>query len=189
MDWRDFANPIGTSATVIASDGWLLFGRRSDRVICHAGYVHTFGGGLEPADGLGQPEIDPFSCIQRELNEELGITPAEITQMSCLGLLRDPSVHQPELIFDAWVELPRAEIEARMAPDGPEQEHAELLACREEPRAMTEFARHTRLLAPIALGALLLHGLQLFGRDWYNRTLAVSPHWPPPEQTESLSFG
>ncbi|MCL2330684.1 MAG: hypothetical protein FWC56_05230, partial [Phycisphaerae bacterium] len=37
IGWEHFANPIGISANVITSDGWILYGRRNQRVATHPG--------------------------------------------------------------------------------------------------------------------------------------------------------
>ena len=122
--WDLFSNPIGTTATLVTRDGWLLYGRRSKRVACHAGYVHTFGGGLEAGERNAAREFDVFGSVRRELAEELGLRAAEISSMVCLGLIRDATIRQPELIFDAHLTLTRAEVETRLVHDR-QHEHRE----------------------------------------------------------------
>jgi len=67
------ADPLGISCTVMTSDGFLVFGRRGPRVVFHAGFLHTFGGLLEPsdrdADGRYDVEgnsVTPVALIERE---------------------------------------------------------------------------------------------------------------------------
>lgn len=171
--WELYGNPIGTSASLITSDGWVLYGRRSGNVACHAGYVHTFGGCLEPADRRGDGSFDGFECLRRELKEELGFEPADVTRMVCLGLIRDATIRQPELIFDAYVGRSRSEIEARLRPGDPHAEHESIVALRDEAAAVVPFIRGTRRLAPIATGAVCLHGRRRFGEAWYAETVRV----------------
>ncbi len=164
--WDLFSNPIGTTATLITTDGWLLYGRRSARVACHAGYVHTFGGGLEAGERNAAGEFDTFGSVRRELAEELGLQPKDITSITCLGLIRDATIRQPELIFDACLTLTRAEVEARLSHDH-EREHDAVAACRDEPDAIVPFITTADLIAPVAVGALCQHGRRCFGEDWY----------------------
>ncbi len=164
--WELFSNPIGTTATLITADGWLLYGRRSERVACHAGYIHTFGGGLEADERDANGEFDAFGSVLRELGEELGLVQSEISLMVCVGLIRDAAIRQPELIFDAHVNLTRAEVEARLVHDH-EREHDAVAACRNEPDAIVPFITTADLIAPVAVGALCQHGRRCFGEEWY----------------------
>src|SRR5262245_30943258 len=56
------ANPVGLSALLISSDGFLMLGKRNDSVAYYPGRVHPFSGALEPSDPL-----DIFADIRREL--------------------------------------------------------------------------------------------------------------------------
>jgi 8-oxo-dGTP pyrophosphatase MutT (NUDIX family) len=165
-----FSNPIGTSAVLVTCDGWLVLGRRNDRVACHPGYIHSFGGGLEAGEKGPDGTFDAFAATARELKEELRIEAGDIAWMSCLGLIRDAAIRQPELIFDARLRLSRADLNGRLRVDDPDEEHIEILACMDEPCALVSFVRDSRKMAPVALGAILLHGRISFGEDWYRQT-------------------
>jgi len=167
-----FANPIGTTATVISKDGYLLYGRRSERVSYHQGYLHTFGGGLEQAEVRSDGTVDAFGSVLRELTEEAGLVGEEIEEMVCVGLLRDREIHQPEMIFDAKVSLSRKAILDRFDPDDPDQEHVAIEAVRDEPGALVPFLLAARPVAPVAVGAILLHGRRCWGQAWYTEALA-----------------
>ena len=171
--WDLYSNPIGTTATLITSDGWLLYGRRSRRVACLAGYIHTFGGCLEPGERRPDGTFDAFASVLRELKEELDLAPADVTRMVCLGLILDTTIRQPEMIFDAYVRLSRSEIEARFRIDDPEQEHEAIVALRDEPAAAVPFIRSADRIAPVAVGAICLHGRRCFGEEWYAETLRI----------------
>jgi hypothetical protein len=167
-----FSNPIGTSGTPQTADGWLLFGRRNQRVGFHAGFAHTFGGGLEPGDCRPDGTLDAFGSIARELHEELRIDASDLVERVCLGLIRDPTIRQPELVFDMRLAVTREEIASRFQLDEPDQEHTELLACRDHPEAILAFIREYQPITPVAIGALCLHGRARFGVEWYERTWA-----------------
>lgn len=109
--WNSLANAIGTSAALVSGDGWLVFGRRSLSLALYPDWAHPFGGILEPSDS-----IDLISEMQRELHEEIGLADADITDLACIGLVRDPQLRQPELIYLARSLLTRHELESRLDP-------------------------------------------------------------------------
>jgi 8-oxo-dGTP pyrophosphatase MutT (NUDIX family) len=161
IGWHKFANPIGISANVITDDGWVLYGRRGDRVAIHPNMIHTFGGTIEPGDRTPDGEVDAFASMRRELEEELRLAPAELVELVCLGMLHDAELHQPELIFDARIACSRAELAARLTPDDPE--HAAIAACADRPEAYASWPDSSCPVAPVALGALRLHARRMSG--------------------------
>jgi len=185
--WENYANPLGTSATLITSDGWLLYGRRSRRVACHAGYVHTFGGGLEFAEVEPGSRCDVFGSVLRELREEVSLTADEVERMVCIGLIRDAALRQPELIFDVHVRATRGQLEARLEASTSAHEHDALVALRDEPEAAVPFILAHRPIAPVAVGAICLHGLSRFGMAWYEATVCAL--WGRPAGEGSLRGG
>ncbi|MFQ5490874.1 MAG: NUDIX hydrolase [Phycisphaerae bacterium] len=163
-----FANPLGTSAMVITSDGYLLFGRRNQNVACHAGYYHAIGGTVEPGDCDADQKADVFAAMAREVTEELEVAGEDITAMVCLGLVRDLGVLQPEMIFEAALRLSRAQVEARFDVQAADQEHDELAWCFDEPDSVVPFIVKHQPFAPVAVAGLLLHGRADWGMDWYD---------------------
>ncbi len=167
--WDAFSNPIGVSGIVITCDGWILYGRRNDRVACHPGYVQAFGGSLEVGELRPDGTFDAFDCVLRELHEEAGVQDSDVTEIVCVGLARDREIRQPELIFDVHVRQSREEMANRLRHDDPEQEHTEIVMCRDAQDAIVPFIRTVGLMSPVSVGALFLHGRQRFGADWYEQ--------------------
>src|ERR1700722_6348318 len=97
------ANPLGLSAALESSDGFLLFGRRNSNVAFYPNRVHPFAGTLEQAD--------VFAGIRQELKEELNLVAIDISDVRCIGLAEDRSIRQPELIFRVKSNRTRVEIE------------------------------------------------------------------------------
>ena len=186
--WRSgeqhLANPLGISSTVITRDGFLVFGRRSARVAFHAGHLHTFGGLLEASDRDAEGRFDVFMAAIRELNEELGIRKEEIASIVIAGLVRDRSILQPELLFEATLTLSRAELTARFDPTLPDQEHTGLEFVHDDPETIVPFVRRSAPVAPVALAATLLHGRHAWGTDWYEQTCYVLFGELPPRKTD-----
>jgi len=170
IGYDHFSNPIGSTATVISSDGWLIYGRRSQRVVYHAGYLHTFGGALEKADLQPDGQIDVFAAITRELSEELSLEPHEIESMICLGIIHDREIWQPELLFDVHVRLDADTIKARLTGEQALEEHQAIETLLDTPDAVVPFIRQAVPIAPVCVGAICLHGLCRWGQEWYKET-------------------
>lgn len=166
------ANPLGISVTLITRDGYLVYGRRSDRVACHAGFLHTFGGMLEAAD-RDENGYDIFGSAVRELHEETGIKQDEITDIVTSGLVRDTWLYQPELLFEATVALTRKELSDRFNPALSNGEHTGIEFVHDDPDAVVLLIEQAKPIAPVAQAALLLHGRHNWGAEWYEQTCYV----------------
>ncbi|HET6250386.1 MAG TPA: NUDIX domain-containing protein [Tepidisphaeraceae bacterium] len=140
------ANPVGLSAAIFSSDGYLLFGRRNSSVAYYPNRVHPFAGCLEPRDGE-----DVFAAIERELTEELGMSRADIDDIRCRGIVEDRELLQPELIFRVLSTRTRDEVERRVD----EKEHVGSWAIEATPAAIAA-AKQDPELTPVAVGALML---------------------------------
>jgi len=185
---RTYANPVGISAVPITTDGWMLLGRRRPDLACHGGYLHPIGGTLEPQDRADDGALDVFAAMERELTEELCITSGEIAELVCIGLIRDGEIHQPELVFEAVTTLDRQQILERFDPAAPGQEHSALESCPDRPDAVAPFIGPCHRIAPICVGSILLHGLQAWGRDWFESAChAIMGHSPPPTPSSGLT--
>ncbi len=159
--WERFANPVGTTATLMTRDGVLALGRRSDRVAWHGGFVHTFGGALERVDLNADGTVDAFAAVRRELAEEAALGAADIEEMVCVGLIRDREIHQPELLFEARLKLTFGEWLGRLAVSDAGDEHVGIAAMLDQAEAIEAFVRSCGPIAPVAVGALALHGRRM----------------------------
>jgi len=161
------ANPLGTSVTVLTSDGFLAFGRRSEQVNYHGQHLHAFGGMLERADRRTGGGYDVFGAAVRELGEEINVRLEMIAEIVIVGLVRDVSILQPELLFEASVSLSREELEAqfRLAPEG--DEHARIEFVPAERDGVVAFLEGAAPVTPVAKGAAVLFGRARWGEIWY----------------------
>ncbi|MEA2708004.1 MAG: hypothetical protein QOF78_605 [Phycisphaerales bacterium] len=152
------ANPVGLSTALETSDDYLLLGRRNDSVAYYPNRVHPFAGALEPRDPM-----DVFNEISRELHEELSLGVADVPRLTCVGLVEDRSLRQPELIFSAAAVQSRAQLESMLDRTEHHSVYA-LRATREEiDRALRDDA-----LTPVAQASLALWARAQFGTDWFN---------------------
>ncbi len=150
------ANPLGLSAALTTGDGWLMLGRRNASVAYYPGRVHPFAGSLEPAE-VG----NLFNGVRRELKEELCLTPADIAEMRCLGMVEDARLKQPEIIFSVCSTRSRDEIESMLDAT----EHQGCVAVEGTP-AQIEAIMRDPLMTPVAVGTLALWGRIAFGDAW-----------------------
>ncbi|MBI5762530.1 MAG: hypothetical protein HZA51_03280 [Planctomycetes bacterium] len=157
VGWERFSNAVGTTATILTADGMICYGRRSQRVAFHAGHVHTFGGALEMNDRTADGSVDVFGSLRRELREELALTPDDIDAIECVGLIRDKEIHQPELLFEARVRLTAKEIHIRWESAEAKDEHEGIVSFRDDPAAIEAFISSCGAIAPVAVGALVIH--------------------------------
>lgn len=176
LGWDRFANPVGTTATLLTSDGLIVYGRRSDRVAWHGGHVHTFGGALEAVDLGADGRVDAFTAVRRELREEAGLAAEDIAGLVCVGMIRDREIHQPELLFEARLGLTLEGLMARMSRLDVGDEHAGLACVADRPELIVPFLQARGPVAPVAVGALLLHGGHRWGDAWL-RKAAVELQW------------
>jgi hypothetical protein len=157
------ANPIGLSCALESRDGCLMLGRRNESVAYYPGRIHPFAGSLEP-----QERVDVFAQVERELDEELGLKPAEIGGMACIGMIEDLSLRHPELVFHVRCAPERPRIEQMLDPG----EHEGCLAIEPRPAAL-EAALKNPQLTPVALGTVLLWGRGQFGEAWFDAANAA----------------
>src|SRR5205823_1551705 len=104
------ANPVGVSPILLSSDNYLILGRRNATVAYYPNRLHPFAGALEPTDVVSD-RADVFAAIERELREELNFSPGDLVEIRCLGLVQEPALRQPEMIFHARSRRTRDEIE------------------------------------------------------------------------------
>jgi len=158
------ANPLGMSVALISADGFLAMGRRNERVAYYPGRIHPFAGALEPEDGL-----DVFGAVERELNEELGLSAAEIGEMKCLGMAEDRGLAHPELI--CYAEAGRTSEELRRRVD--ETEHDAVVPIEVKSDVFERELASAKLYTPIALATILLCGRERFGSEWFDATFTA----------------
>jgi hypothetical protein len=160
------ANPLGVSAAVVTSDGYVLLGRRSDKVFSNAGLVHPVGGIVEPPAEAGMIP-DPFQAMTDELYQELAIPAEAVTRNVCLGVVRAKRVVQPEMVFEVHVGAGVEAVRAGSANAPDVSEHDDLVAVRDQPGAVvTYIEKNYSHLTAVAMATLLLHGQRHWGMGW-----------------------
>lgn len=146
-------NGSGVCATIVTGDGMIIVQRRSQSVYEHPGFLHVCGGALDPMEIDGERRADPFAVMTREIEEELGIGPAHIVAMDCLGLARDSFSRKPDVLLRYTLDFPAAALAT-----GAAEEHSDLLLVDGEPAALaTWLTDHWHEIAPAGLACLTAH--------------------------------
>jgi hypothetical protein len=161
--WSHFANAIGTSAVVVTTDGVLVAGRRSARVLGYAGCVHAFGGMFEATDTADDGAIDAFLGLARELTEELGADAGEFSKPVLEGVILEPLIWQPELIFHVEVARTFTGLIDAWRGASHRDEHDGLLAFPLAPADPEAELRRAAPVSPIGRAALALYWSRFAG--------------------------
>jgi hypothetical protein len=152
------ANPVGVSASLVTSDGFLMFGRRNASVAYYPHKLHPFAGAVEPRE-----DLDVFDEVRRELREELSLDPHELADIRCTGFVEDAALRQPELIFAVRSTRPRGEIERQVD----QKEHGGSWSIPATRDGVERALSNTEDFTPVAIASLLLWGRLNFGEDWF----------------------
>jgi hypothetical protein len=163
------AGRTGVCTVVRTSDELLIIQQRRITQFRYPGWYHVCGGVLEPSIVDGALLVDPFGWMARELCEELGIEPAFIAGMRCLGLVRDELNQGPEIIFVTDLNVPAHRFARDLGP-----EHGDLLHLADQAASLSHFvAAHGAETVPSGLACLLLYGKQRFGPTWRRAALSM----------------
>jgi 8-oxo-dGTP pyrophosphatase MutT (NUDIX family) len=102
-------DPIGTHIILITSDGYIPFVKRSGSVEVNKNKIFTFGGFFDRITDWRDGKPCPFSCIQRETREELGID-LDLNTIEMLAVLYDNENPHPEISFTAQIPQAKKEL-------------------------------------------------------------------------------
>jgi 8-oxo-dGTP pyrophosphatase MutT (NUDIX family) len=107
------SRPLALCAAVITDDDQLVIQERSSLVAEGAGLIHVPGGHLDPDEHRLHGTPDPTSAMLAELEEELTLTPAQLTSGRLLGLIENLANGKPELLYSWRATLSAADLLAR----------------------------------------------------------------------------
>lgn len=165
-DVPDLSDGIAVSTTLITRDGQLVLGRRSRKVHRGKGKLHVCAGHPDPERLLTVEEILSgenlfFAAMKQEIMEEFHISARDISQMTCLGLVRSRETRKPELIFATSLKIPARKIAELHASARDREEHDEVLfvPCQ-GPELMQFLKEHHQDLTVPGLAALVFCGVE-----------------------------
>ena len=80
-------NVLSAGCILVTSDNYLVFGKRSDKLVISPGKITIVSGMVDRNDVVDNKKADLFSCIKREIKEEVGVSSNEIHDLICIGLV------------------------------------------------------------------------------------------------------
>lgn len=168
-DRQELSNALAVCSVVETSDGYILYEKRQN-VSVHVGRYHVIAGFFErdrDIDANGQP--NPFGAMLREIREETGIQPSDITEQYCLGSVYDIGTPHGELCFLTKLHIPLSEVHTRTPED---QEIQQLLSLYVTPESLREFiiSNHGNISATGEPNLLMYGGLR-FGEEWFEEVM------------------
>jgi len=156
---------VALSSTLLTEDGFLLLGRRSNKVWAGRGRLHVCAGHPDPERQLSVEAIlsgeNPFfRAMECEIAEETGVMPDQIETMMCRGLVRSCVDGKPELIFETSLKLSRTQLLRHVNKAQDRSEHEEFLTVPSDGPSLSDFLlqRHDDFTAP-GLAAIVFFGL------------------------------
>lgn len=159
------ANALAVSAVSRTADGQLVLEQRSDAVAEYPGSYH-----VKPS-GQVHPPSGPLEATLGELKEELDVPSAEVMEMRCVGLLRNPRNAKYEAVFSLALRPAWEAVCDRQPAEG--WEAARLVTVPDDAEALARWLVTQRdAMVPAGHGALLLYGRARFGELWYQVLLA-----------------
>jgi len=135
LAWRDWGAPdtsafnLFGSAILRAADGALIFGVMSDRTAT-GGLIYPPGGNLDPTDLLADGKVDVIGAIYRELEEETGLTRAEVTPKDLLVTFDGPRISIGQVLDVATPAEELRDSILRFSAESQEQELADVRIVR-----------------------------------------------------------
>lgn len=98
-----YANPIGTGIIGVTTDGYVPLGRRAHHLEVNPGRIFSFGGFFEVGTDVSDTGVPcVYSCIRRELEEELGVSvgAADVRLQAIVYDLKHP---HPEIVASVFL--------------------------------------------------------------------------------------
>jgi hypothetical protein len=160
---------VGVCSVVRTSDALLVIQKRRNNHVRYPGWFHVCGGMLETETLNRHIIVDPFGWMQSELHEELGIEIGFISDMQCMGIVRDEHNARPELVFVSHLSVSAGRFAHSQGP-----EHSDLVLLDDKASILQQFLAEQRdLLVPSGMACLLLYGKSNFPSNWYSDTVAL----------------
>jgi hypothetical protein len=153
---RAMAHPLSISAVTFSDDNFLLLGERGGTVVSEPGKIQTIPAGyIHPPDWIGE-------TTEKELEEELAVTPGEIEEVMVTGLAQVRPSGKPEILLQVRLNVTAAEILGRHGTD--EWEFACLKTIPGTRDALSGFLQENGgRLAPASHAALVSYAIHAFG--------------------------
>lgn len=132
--------PLGVSGVIESPDGF-IFGRRgSDLAILSGQWELAPSGGIDPDVCMHNNHVDYLRQVQVELEEETGIDPDKVAELTPSVLVEDRQTHVLDLVVTARTRLLSSDIQAAFATAGREYSELSVVAKSAIPQFLAEQA-------------------------------------------------
>lgn len=132
--------PLGVSGIIESPDG-LIFGRRGNDMAMFSGQWELApSGGIDPDVCMRNNHVDYLRQFRVELEEETGVDPDNVAELTPCVLVEDQQTHILDLVVTAHTRLLSPEIQAAFATAGREYSELSVVAKPAIPRFLAEQA-------------------------------------------------
>jgi len=168
---QELGNALAVCSVVETSDGYILLDKRRG-VDVYVGRYHVIGGFFERGrDSTPDVQPDPFAAMRREIREETGVTPEDIREQFCLGLVYDRTTPHAELCFLTRLNITLEEVRTRV-PEEDEIKQLEVLQVTAESLRSFILTHHGQI-SPTGEPNLLLYGGIRYREKWIEEVMSL----------------
>jgi hypothetical protein len=185
------ADALGTSVVIVTADEKIAVAQRQiplehrGRMGVVSGYPRATHDPVrgEPVDIDQTGTWDPFRTVSRELAEEAGIGPHELSDLTALGVIVNRAADQPVMVFAARTSLSSDTIRQRDTDD----EVRIRFAPHTENALSDLLPLYASYPSPTGMGSLMLFGDSEFGHRWSERMNArlTREYWKQTASSDS----
>ena len=150
------ANPLGVNALLITSDRKVVLGTRKKNLAVDHSMADVFGGYffITP-EAEREPEVDLFEEAKYKVLRFFNIRPDNITEVTCLGLIRHRTTLKPEILFTAAVNVSSADLLEKNAQRAPDQKYTDWVALDDDADTLKDYYIRNKDRMTVALMASL----------------------------------
>jgi hypothetical protein len=155
------SNGLGVRSVICTADEKIIIGQRSEKVVEAAGYYHVCGGYVNPSKHESDGTPDPYLAMESYMEEETGISKANVHHLICFGLTVNIETLKPELMFGAETNLTFRQVLGNIAKATQNSAHSELFGIKALKTSLRGFlAANRRKIAPTAQACLWVYGIE-----------------------------
>ncbi|QQG44607.1 MAG: NUDIX hydrolase [Candidatus Roizmanbacteria bacterium] len=148
---KGLGTAFGICGVLLSVDNQVILAQRKAGNLHPGNMVSVPVGFIDPTDAR-DGIIDPFMTFERELKEEAGLTPNDLSEYYCAGLVRENYTGASALVV-----LAKSKLKAEEIIKGGVNEEVRLSALPNDPEKIAKFvAEYTLIDTILSIGALEL---------------------------------
>jgi len=123
QQFSESANILAVCSVIETNDGFILLGKRSEKLAESSAKWHVIGGSIDSATAS---EETAFAAMQKEMKEEAGIYNKDIKRILCVGLGINNVIQKPEFLFYTKLKISKQELKRKLLFAQDKSEHTKL---------------------------------------------------------------